>query len=432
MATFNFETFYFVQANQLTADFTSRYSVAERLTADFESTYNAVQARVFNFETSYSVRPIGERVADFGTSYLVTDPYIAPSVPETITISVAGQPIDFDTVTGQLSIAINTSGVGYTCSFISHDLPEVLGIGDTIEINVGGLIYNFIFDRLQEEENGLEASTRTVSGVSPLQVFGSPRAIAIDFTNETPRLASDIVRGLLGSVTWEIVDWVIPEFRLAVTQQTPLQIAQSVVEAAGGILTSDRLGNAVAKYRYPVSTNDYQTTTPDQIYNTFDHVFSRRQSLDPKTGFNNFLVTDVAQGTQGTRFSDVLDFDLSSRSSATITAYLSPVRDVVLQHTAPESLTIETIGERLMLEQVEDVEIRNGEGQTRRPIASITAMDFISLPLTGVAYEPGASLLTTADPNAFGLVRVTYNTIANQYRVNGVTSSKVQFLLKEA
>lgn len=432
MATFNFTSTYFVQTLSRRADFVTNYSIAERRGFDFESNYNLVVNNAFDFSSNYLARPTGEREADFGTSYLVTQPYIAPTVPQTITVSVAGEPIDFDTITGQLSISINTSGVGYTCSFLSNDLPEVLTINDTIEINVGGTVYNFVFDRLQEEETGLEASTRTVSGVSPLQVFGSPRALAIDFTNESPTLASEIVRQLLGAVDWQIIDWLIPEFRLAVTQQTPLQIAQSIVEAAGGILTSDRLGNAVAKYQYPVSTNDYQTTTPDEVYNTFDHVFSRRQSLDPKTGFNNFIVTDVAPGTQGTRFADVLDFDLSSRSSATITAYLSPVRDVTLQDTAPEDLTIETLGERMLLEQVEDVEIQNGEGQTRRPITNIVSMDFISLPLTGVAYESGASLLTTADPNAFGLVRVTYNTTANQYRVSGVTSSKVQFLLKEA
>lgn len=431
MATFNFTSNYFVSFERLTANFQSGYSILENQTFNFSSNYFISVPDTFDFSSSYNAIPETEQIADFSSAYLVYSSLQVTTAPE-ISIIIAGENIDFDSVTDQLRIAVNTSGSGYTCSIVSRAIPDNLSTGDTVEINVGENRHLFLFDRLQIEEDGLEGESRTLSGVSPLLAFGLPRARAIDFTNNTAQLASEIVRGLLGSVTWEIVDWLIPEFRLAVTQQTPLQIAQSIVKAAGGFITSDRLGNAVAKYRYPVSTLDYPTQTPDQTYNTFDHVFTRRQNLDPKTGFNSFIVTDVSPGQSAVRFADVLDFDLSSRSTATITAYLSPVRDVILADTAPETINIQTLAEKTQLQQTEDVEIKNGSGQTRRPIDSIVSLDFISMPLTGVAYTQGASEIRTQDPEAFGLVRIVYNTVANQYLVSGITSPKVQFLLKEA
>lgn len=432
MATFNFTSTYFVSFESLTANFVNGYSITEEQRFDFASSYNLVRSETLAFSSKYQVRPQSEQIANFTNGYLVYSPLQIPQTPATITVTIRGETIDFDTITDQLRIAINTSGSGYTCTIVSQSIPDGLQLTDAVQVNVGGNVYNFIFDRLQIEEDGLEAESRTLTAVSPVLAFGLPRARAIDFTNNTARLASDIVRGLLGSVDWQIVDWLIPEFRLAVTQQTPLQIAQDIAKAAGGLLTSDRAGNPVVKYRYPVSALEFDTATPDKVYNTFDHVFSRRANLDPKNGFNSFLVTDVSPGQSTTRFADVLDFDLTSRSTATITAYLSPVRDVVLRDTAPETIGIQTLGERVQLQQTEDIEIRNGSGQTRRPIDSIVSMNFLSMPLTGVAYTQGATEIRTQDPEAFGLVRVVYNTIANQYRVSGITSPKVQFLLKEA
>lgn len=431
MATANFSTFFVVIAEKETFNFESHYCVLVDKTFNFESDFNVSAVNTFNFETHFEARDPKIHHADFKSGFLVTDPFSLPAVAYSIQIIINGQDIDFDSLTDTLNISANTSGAGYTCSFTSDQIPDNLTINDYILVILNGVSYKFLFDRLETQETGLDAKKKTLHAVSPVLMKGSPRSVAIDFTNDTPRLASEIVKELLGVAIWEIVDWVIPEFRLAVTQQTPLEIARSIVGAAGGTITGTKNGVAKVIYEFPISTNDYPTSTPKHVFNTFDHVLSMRRSLIPKSGFNAFIVTDVAPGSLGTQFFDVLDYDITTRNSATITAYLSPVRDVILDDTAPENTNIETLGEKIELEQTEDIEIKNGEGIARRPISSIVSIDFISIPLMGVSYSKGSSTLTTADPEAFGIVRLTYKTIANQYRVSDVKSPKVQFLLKE-
>ncbi|AEH21878.1 VHS1065 protein [Vibrio phage 1] len=431
MATANFSTFFMVHAEQKAFNFESHYYVLDSKTFNFASSFDVVAVNTFKFETNFNARDPKTKRAEFISGFLVTDPFKLPVTAYSIKIVIKSQEIDFDSLTDTLNISSNTSGAGYTCSFTSDQIPEGLKLDDPVVITLNGEAYHFVFDRLETEENGLDSKKKTLHAVSPVLRKGSPRAIAIDFTNETPKLASELVRELLGSVTWEIVDWVIPEFRLAVTQQTPLEIARAIVGAAGGTITGTKDGKAKVIYEFPISTNDYPTATPKHILNTFDHVLSMRKNLIPKSGFNSFIVTDVAPGSLGTQFYDVLDYDITTRNSATITAYLSPVRDVTLDETAPEKVTIETLGEKVELTQTEDIEIKNGEGIARRPISSITYIDFISVSLMGVAYAKGSSTLTTSDPEAFGIVRLTYKTIANQYKVSNVKSPKVQFLLKE-
>lgn len=431
MAIKDFSTNYMVMLETKHADFKSAYSILVKGAVDFESFYQVFDPKVASFQSNYVVAPEAQRVADFTSGYLVLDPFDLPTSVSNIIVLINGKPIDFDGTTGSLSISVNTSGSGYTCSLTSDKIPDGLKLTDVIQILINGFSYTFIFDRVTTSEEGLDALTKTMYGVSPVLKYGSPRALAIDFTNDKPILASELVRSLITYVHWEIVDWVIPEFRLAVTQQTPLDIARAIVEAAGGILTANKYGYAVAKYKYPVSTKNYDEAKPVKVFNTFDHVMSKRSSLDPKKGFNSFIVTDVAPGTLGTQYADVLDYDLISRDSVMITAYLSPVRSVRLTDTAPETLSIQAVSANAPLTKTEDVEIKDGEGVTKFPIASIANIEYLSTALTGVAYAKGANVLTTSNPNAYGLIRLTYTTIANQYRVSGVKSPKVQFLLKE-
>jgi len=279
MAVYDFTSNYGVILQNLTADFSGGYTTVQTLTLDFDSNYFASVPQTLDFSSNYGVRPEGERVADFSSAYIAYAPLELPQIPPTILVTIRGEPLDFDEITDQLSISINVSGSGYTCSITSASIPRDLTLNDTISVVVGADRYEFLFDRLDIQEDGLESASVTLSGVSPLLAFGLPRSQAQDFTNNTATLASVIVTQLIGVVDWQIVDWVIPEFRLGVNQQTPLDIARSVVDAAGGILNSDRLGNPVVKYQYPGSTNDYPTATPHPKYNTFDHEFSRNHNL---------------------------------------------------------------------------------------------------------------------------------------------------------
>ncbi|QNJ59186.1 hypothetical protein [Vibrio phage vB_ValS_PJ32] len=429
----DFSNLYDVYPQTLSASFSLAYEVKEQKIADFGTEYKVFTQSVADFSTTYDVRSEKNQTADFTNGYLITDPLKLPNTPQNIAIRVKGEIIPFDSVTDTLEMSANTSGSGYTCRFTSTHVPDNLTIHDPIEITLDGLIYNFLFDRVQTEETGLDAARKTVSGVSTMLAYASPRAKAIDYTNSEPMTALAIVNDLIDhGIIWNIVNWIIPEYRLAVTQQTPLEIAKSIVAAAGGILRTNSFGTPVAEYRHPVSTLDYDTADINVKLNTFDDVLSSKSTLNPKSGNNSFVVTDVAPGAVGQQYNDILEADVTDKQTAVITAFLSPVRPVILDNTAQIAPVVELLGENIVSIKEELIEIKGGEARTRYPIDSINYLNFISMSLTGVSYNKGSTELTTADPNAYGLVRINYNTLANQYKVSQVFDPQVQFLLKEA
>lgn len=423
--------------------FSSSYgAVAERADASFSSLYLAVDPEHTGFTSNYTMVSVGS--ASFSTTYSVLDstpvktgfssPYVDLAeyatniqvVPKTLVL-IGSEEVDPTST----DLSITESGAGYTCALALAFAPSYTRKDTLIRVFIGDEEYQFLLDSVKREQSGTSAPTYTVRGISRVLAYGSPRAKGIDKTWSTPTMASAIVAELLGSVDWQMVDWVIPEYRLAVKGQTPLQIAESVVKAAGGIITSDKVGNPIAQYLYPDTTTSYPTAPVVAEFYDIKDIETISEVTSPEDGTNYVLVADITS-TEASLYEDIMESDVISTSIATILVYPSPVRPVRLTHTAKEALQLTAKSSNAASSREEDIEIFAGRGKTRYPIDSIISMDYISLPVAGVGYTQGSNVLATDNVNSNGIVRITYNTIASEYRVEGVTSDKVQFLLSEA
>lgn len=409
------------------ASFGSTFASPVQGFTGFPSTFAYINKERFSFGSTYEA-PVQDTLRfGFGSSFVVEDAYpaIVVSSPKTV-IKIN----DHVVACSKFEISIDESSYGYSIKLELADPNARFNRDDVITVTIGADTYRFLVDSVNRGESGEGAPVSVIRGISPIFKYDTPRAEAISLTVTTPTTASTVVTSLLGAVKWDLVDWVIPEYRLAVENRTPLTIAKDVVTSAGGVIVADKVGNLTVTHAYPVATNKYESVTPSLNLNAIEHILTLNEEGIPNDGINSLVLTDLNEGAT-TEFSDSMEFSATDSTRGTLTVYPSPVRPLSVKSTASESLDIVPILDGSTITKEDYVEIYQGEGNVSYPISSITSVEHVSIPVTGLAYTQGSTSLHTTDPNVYGIVKVKYRTKAMQYSVAGVTSPKVQFLLVE-
>ena len=427
MAIFTFDTSYHVDVIPLGVAFNSTYATPERYSVDFDSTIGFYTVGVVSFNSGYSTPLVDTYAVDFSSTYVYEEaiPTTVLTVP-VVTFAINGTP----TEVGEYEITSDESSYGFA---IRVDLVNPMYTpkrDDVLTAVVDGQPYTFLVDTVSTAEDGESVPKVNLRGVSPVLQFDIPRAKTISLTVTEAKPASVIVQGLIGAVKWDLVDWVIPEFRLAVENRTPLAIANDIVKAAGGLIQADPMGNITVRHSYPVPSNKYDTVTPDLVVYADTDILSDTSEGVPQDGVNYLVLTDLNESSVAT-YTDQLEFDFTDSTKGKLTVYPSPVRPLEVSTTAPEDISITPYTEVKTVEREQDVEIFNGAGTVQYPIDSLVSIKAISIPVVGIGYTQGSTSLFTNDPSTYGLVRVKYRTVASEYAVTGVTSAKVQFLLLE-
>ena len=315
-------------------------------------------------------------------------------------------------------------------------------------IHLLGVDYHFIVDArslnrsIDDEGNYVE--TCTISGLSPLVQKAKPRATSITKTWETPIMASSAVEELLGSVTWDLVDWMIPAYRLAADNAAPLDIAQQVVTAAGGLIESLPDGGVLCRHRWPVSIAELDGAVPDKVlYET--GIYSATESA-----VNDDLINRIRIGQDET-FQDQMEYVPNKFDSGeddpfngVLYAFPSPWREGLrIVTTRPSVIQIGGLfeGVRLIEETSEEfpwetLTFSERESSTRYPIMTVNAFEWLDEDLGGLLVTPYSSRLQAGDGTygGYSLGRISYST---RYLAVPVTCTEeteeieAQFLLLE-
>ncbi|UYD21511.1 hypothetical protein [Vibrio phage 29Fa.3] len=425
---FNFDSQYYIEALTGSFSFDSNYQITETKSFGFESSYQVNVPNEFGFSSTYEVRPKGEQVFNFDSRYLIKESgNIQP--PQDLELYINGELFDYAPEVEKLTVSSNSSSHGYALSLTSNKIPEGLNLNTPIELIVNGEIYRFIFDRVELSKQGVGEFTRVLSAVAPIMKHTTPRSSTVSYTNDAPILARDLVETILGvSVNWNIIDWLIPEFRLAAENLTPLDIVGQVVKAVGANIRSAKDGTLTVNYDFKVSPTEYDTATKKLELNTFEHVFTLKAALVPKGGFNRFVVTDTNTTTIS---AEITESSVISRNSAVIKVFTPRVMDLQLIATANEPLLYETTSKNKLVSVTELVEFKAGRGEVGKPVQGIESVEFISKAVTGIGYTQGGTVITAGTSESYALANVTYKTLLTSFFVDGVTSSRVQFLINE-
>ncbi len=307
--------------------------------------------------------------------------------------------------------------------------------------------YQFVVDSrtlnrsIDDEGNAL--NTVSISGLSPLCMKASPRATPITKTWESSTLASVIVEELLGSVTWNLVDWMIPAYRIAADKASPLDIATQIVSAVGGLIESQPDGSVVCRHRWPVSIAEMDSASATTL--TEKVIYSITESPT-----NDELVNRVQILDQEPTYQDRLEYvankigDNDDPYNGILYAYLSPWRDGLrIVTTRPSKITLGSLSEgtRIIADSnvdapAETITFANREGSTQYPIMILDSLEWLDENLGSSTITPYSTTISagTGTYEGHSLAKVEYTTRFLQIPVHclaSVESIEAQFLLLE-
>ncbi|UOX39951.1 LamG domain-containing protein [Vibrio phage V-YDF132] len=413
---------------ELMSEFTSEFRSRTDALAVFESEFGSTTQITVPFTSAMRLLTNTSKLAEFKSSCMVGGGQATVIVVEdTPVVTIRGIEIPHSEVT--IRNDEDRQGFSATVTVADYRVLPQIARDDVAMVSIGAQVYRFLVDTAPVNVDAQAEFSASLKLVSPLKAMDTPRATKMSKAWDKPTAASSIVSELLGATEWHVTDWVLPEYRLAVENQTPLQIAKQLADATGAIITTTPLGKPVVQKKYPVPTNKYDMATVDFEFNDLEHLITTKEEAVPQDGTNSVLIYDTT--TQESSALDKMEFDVRSPSSGILSVFPSPVRNLEVTHTAREPLGLDLVVGLTTIEKTALVEVFKGEAEVNYPIDSLVKIDYVSLDITGLRYAKGSTKIYTDDLEAYGVINVTYKTQVKQYRVSGVESPAVQFLLNE-
>jgi hypothetical protein len=350
----------------------------------------------------------------------------------------------------EISIAADEDSSYWQCEMTLKDSQDYIRFPrDTaFVIRLLDVDFNFIVDSrsLQRsiDDQGNYQETCTISGLSPLVVKSRPRVDRLTKTWDTPIMASAVVTELLGTNTWNVVDWMIPAYRLAAERADSLTVAKQVVEAVGGLIESEPGGGIVCRHRWPTSIAGLDGVAADHeldervIYSanespTQDELIDRVRIYDSEAGFQDRL--EYVPNKIG---------DNDDPRNGILYAFISPWREglrIVTTRPSVISVGASTEGTRSIGDSNEDypaetITFSERTSSTSYPIMTLTSLDWLDEDLGAAVYTPYATTLEASNGSygGYSLAKVEYVTRYLQVPIHcteSVEEIEAQFLLLE-
>ena len=330
-----------------------------------------------------------------------------------------------------LDISHDEGSPYYECSLtLSNPLDYRYFVRDTFfTVTLFDKNYVFVVDERSYSRSANEQTidfTASITGLSPLCMYDQPRSVMLTKTWEEYRTASSIVEELLGEVTWGIVDWVVPWYRVSANNSSPLSVARQLVEAAGGVIESQPNGMINVRHLYPTPVNEYQIVPAHHLLGSH-HIYSMNEGSG-----NNVLVDRVRIRDLDGSEQDQFEFELDEGSSYTgvLKAYLSPWRENINIYTTRGPVVV--LGARIdKTEELEEIiEFTEGRGSSKRPIMNLISASWLSDDLGGFVYNDYDTQITAAN-GGYSLLSIKYVARYFEVRVSvHENNTSAQFILE--
>lgn len=339
---------------------------------------------------------------------------------------------------------IGISGADFSCSEDGYawtstmDLAQVADYqdfrrDDPFEIVLFGDSYRFIVESKSITRNGPAQVSMSVSGVSPAAVLDSPRATMISKTWTDPTMASTIALEVCGAVPleWEVIDWLIPGGRLAVSNASPLSVLLQLAKAVGGLVEATTAGGILVRPEFPVTVPDWEVAVPDHVFGEVEDNITCREGLAAADLFNRFYLSDSTARTSNDR----IDFEMDENDAhaGSLTVYPGRWRENLVVTTTRNGVILVPNGV-VSREEEETIEVTQGTGQTAFPIDAILAFEWLDRDLGGISAAPYSNGITAAGnghADQYSLLKIRYRTKALVYRTQFADDGEVQYLVEE-
>lgn len=352
-------------------------------------------------------------------------------------------------VTGALSLTIDATGEeiaiengsiefregGYawigTLSLADiRDYPK-FNFDDPVTLTLYGEEYKMLVDSRSRRRTGPVPVDASINVISVSARYATPRAAPISVSFSAPMGARAMVESILGiPVDWQILDWIVPANRFGVVDASPMEAAQSIAEAAGGLIETRPDGTLYCRYLYPVSVVNYDTATPDHVFLESDSILEFDEQYRPQEIINALRIRD--RSAEESAPSDLISFVADPDDSLAGLIYVEPkpFRPMAVETTST-GITLVSLGEQLV-EATQQVEFRDGTATLTNRIFALTAITWHDTDLLGVTFDPFGTVLTSTHPTAKeSLATVTYQRKVLVWSTSSTVADTVQYLACE-
>lgn len=287
--------------------------------------------------------------------------------------------------------------------------------------------FEFIVDSKEMDRSNPANHAMKLLGISPSAKLTSPRFLSTTYLWDIFMQASEIAEELIPGVDWQVLDWGIPAYRMAVQDTTPIEAVRVLAEAIGAVLESNIDGTLYVRSLFPVSVPNYPTTTPAHTLVEATDILSVNESYVSYDTFNRLVVTDISQD-----IADSLEWiaDYTESTTGTIRAFLYPWRSAIrLTHTGLSGVSI---GDPVqgMVSHEEVIEIFQGAASTEYPIHHIESVEYEAANTGAVLFDVDSRSFTVGGPSFNSVIRIVYWTRSLDYRVSLPEARPTQFLLE--
>jgi len=411
---------------KLNAGHRSRFSLVVPIAAGHRSRFSMTAPVAAGHRARFDLLADNPISARHRSRFTLLAPTASIIITGTPALSKNGRPID---LLGA-DLAIDEGDYAWRATLTIAKLEDYLdlAVDDALMLDWYGEAFALIVDAREHDRDAPANRRLRITAVSPTVNLASPRATRIDKVWDSAISARAAAEEILGqTVAWSLPDWTIPAWRLGASAGIPVELARRIVEAAGGILESDIDGTWKARPRYPVHIPDMATATVDHTFTAAADLFAVRESIRRRRRFDRLRILDV--DTQAADRIDVEPDPIDGRR-ATVRAYPWPYRSGLTLRASRGDLRIASQGTTTRSE-TETVEIANGSARTRYPITAITAIEWLSDNLGGLAFEPYTDELRTTSGDGYSLARITYTTTAHQWQIEADDDLQAQLILED-
>lgn len=180
--------------------------------------------------------------------YMTTHNIFAQRVPDNLDVPIFDATVAADS--GSYCWSLSASGP----ASLFELLAPVGGLPAQLRITLDGLPFLFAIDSISRTHQFGQRGVR-ITGRSVTSLIAAPYLRATTHTNDTDQLAQQLATDALQysgvTLDWGLTDWLIPAGAWSY-QGTPLEAVQTIVQAAGGYLQSQR-NAATLQARHPYS-----------------------------------------------------------------------------------------------------------------------------------------------------------------------------------
>lgn len=205
----------------------------------------------------------------------------------------------------QIALSVDYDSWAWDVRLVLHDrtalqlvAPDGSGPKE-IEVTANGYTWTALVERY-EEDRRFGRAAYVVSGRSRSAYLAAPYASARSYEETAARNAQQLAVAELGasgwSLTWDVVDWLVPAGAYTYRDLTPVQAIAKIAAAVGAKVQTDLAADTLRVLsRYPVSPWDWATADPDA---TLTASVMTRMGLtwQPQPAWNGVYVSGETQG----------------------------------------------------------------------------------------------------------------------------------------